>query len=188
MTLEDADIKTYYTQGNAGGSDGSAAQGDPDGSLGGYRSSTEFTDDTEENLCDIFSLAEAVAGGTFYRCLAIRNTDDAEDLLNARIVFDSLPSSGDITIEMGTEAPGDGVTAAAVAADEETPPGGVVFVAATGKTTYADGYGINGGADMDLDFGDNVYLWFKITLSADCERVNTALANGTIEFRVDGVS
>lgn len=189
MTLIDAEIKHYYTQGNIGGSDGSAAQADPDASLGGFRSTTEWVDNTEEKLWDIFTLAEATAGGTFYRAIAIRNTDGGGEVLkDARVVISELPSSADVTVQIGTEGPGDGVTAAAVAASETSAPPGVTFVAATGKTTYALGYGINDGADLNLGDGDNCYLWIKVTLAATTERINTALANGTLKFRVDGVN
>lgn len=186
--LTDGDIDYFYTQGNIGGSDGSAAQADPDGSLGGFRSTTEFVDNTEEKLCDIFSLAEADAGKTVYRCLAVRNVHASEHLVDARLVLANLPSSSDITIEVATHAPGDGTTAAAVAANETTAPAATSFVAASGKTVYADGYGINAGSDADLEDSHNCYIWFKITLAASTERINTALANGTINFRVDGVN
>ena len=188
MALADGDIDYFYTQGNVGGSDGSAAQADPDGSLGGYRSTTEFVDATEEKLADIFSLAEASTGITVYRCIAVRNVNASEHLLDARLVISELPSSSDITVEVGCEAPGDGTTAAAVAADEESAPGGVSFVSASGKATYATGYGINAGSDLDLEDSHNCYIWFKITLAADCERVNTSLGNGTIKFRIDGAN
>lgn len=188
MALAAADIKTYLTQGNVSGSDGSDPQPDPDDSLGGYRSSTLFVSNAEENLYDIFSLAEATAGGTYYRCVMVRNTHASEDLLNARLVIAELPSSSDLTVQVGTEYLNDGTSPAAVAASETIAPGGVVFVAASGKADYDNGYGINGGADADLDHIENVAVWIKLTIAADCERVNSVLGNGTLKFRIDGAN
>lgn len=70
MSVQDTDIKYYLTGATSDG----GTQTDPNSSLGNYRSSTEMTSGSLNNLFDDISSAEATAGDTEYRCICVKNT------------------------------------------------------------------------------------------------------------------
>ena len=79
MAIVEGDLDRYLT---GAGSDG-GAQASPAASLGSYRSSTEITDNTDNNLFDDVSGAEATAGDTEYRCICFKNNHGSLELQNA---------------------------------------------------------------------------------------------------------
>ena len=101
MAIVASDLKKYLT---GAGSDG-GAQADPNASFGGYRSSTEITDNTDNNLFDDVSGAEASAGDTEYRCICLKNTHGSLSLQNAKVWVSTDEANADTTISIAVEVP-----------------------------------------------------------------------------------
>lgn len=145
----------------------SGAQNDPTDSLGKWISTTQYTDDTLENIFRSFTLAE-MASGTFYHSIGIINTD-AEDLIDARVYVNpgtlSLPTG--VTFSIGMSSPLDlRTTAMLEIADNSTAPAGVSFTAITSTTNWATGIKLNGGSDDDLSNLDQAQLWVRMVMSS----------------------
>ena len=116
----DTDIKIYLT---GAGSDG-GAQTDPAASLGNFRSSTEFVNDSDLNLFPRITAAQAAAGYTAYLALCLKNengggTPDA-DGLNFKVWF--YEPAGTLTTA-GYAASGAVTVALTSAADFDTSGG-----------------------------------------------------------------
>ncbi len=82
MTLAITDIGVYLTT-LAGAQGSSVAQGDPTASRGKYASTTPLTSGLAGALFNEVSAAQAGAGYTDYRCVAVRNLSAADSMLNA---------------------------------------------------------------------------------------------------------
>ena len=170
MAITSAELKKYLT---GAGSDG-GAQASADASLGGYRSSTEITSASDNNLFDDVSGAEATAGHTDYRCLVFKNTDGALDLTTAKVYVSSDDSNSDTTYSLCLERPQTSLTAgnAQTIANEGTAPDltnatyhtGGAWVVSTSCADFANGLAV-GALDStgtaDLGAGELIYVWIK---------------------------
>jgi hypothetical protein len=188
MAIVAADLKKYFTQGG-GSSDGGAA-GSAAVSLGGYRGSGEITDNTDNNLFDDVSGAEASAGDTEYRCLCIKNTHGSLALQSAKVFVSTDEANADTAISIAVEVPaGDASTGSAQSvANESTAPtvnaGNVSnWVASATANSYANGIAINiNGHSADLASGNIVFVWVRRVISA-----SAAAASGIgLTIRVGG--
>ena len=160
-------------------SDG-AAQADPDASFGGYRSATTITDDTDNNLFDDVSGAEASAGDTEYRCLVIQNKHAALELTDAKIYLQDADIGGTNVLSFAVEVPetanltnGDAQTIA----NESTVPSSINTTNHNGvgsgvsdwstATSYAAGVAVNlGGHDVNLGVDELVFVWVRRVIDA----------------------
>ncbi|MCK9325574.1 MAG: hypothetical protein M0P69_08740 [Bacteroidales bacterium] len=164
MAIVAADIKKYLT----GASSDGGTQSDPDASLGGFRSSTVITDDSDNNIFDDVSGAEASAGDTEYRCICLKNEHDTLELQNAKVYMaDSDIGSGNtlsFAVEVpaaGSETNGSAQTAVANEATAPTVNSGNVSDWST-VTTFAGGVALNINAhDANLGVDEIVYVWIK---------------------------
>jgi hypothetical protein len=168
MGVTAADIKWYLT----GASSDGGAQADPDAALGNYRSSTEITNDSIENLFDNVTGSEATSGDIEHRCICVKNENgSSENWYNVKFFIQTNTPSGDSSIEFAVEAPEDGNSngSAQTIGDESTAPTvGTGSVSAWDSgTTYDDGVGVNQGAhDANLDAGELIFLWLKRSISS----------------------
>lgn len=185
MAIVASDIKKYLT---GAGSDG-GAQADPNASLGAFRSSTEVTDDTDNNLFDDVSGAEASAGDTEYRCICLKNTHGSLELTTAKIFMQDANIGAGNTLSFAVEVPAAGSetngTAQAAVANEGTAPtvnAGNVSNWSTG-TDYAGGVALNINAhDANLGVGEIVYVWIRRVIGA-----SAAAASGVnFTIRIQG--
>lgn len=180
MAITASDLKSYFTQGG-GSSDGGAA-GSAATSLGGYRGSTEITTNTDNNLFDDVSGAEASAGDTEYRCLCIKNTHGSLSLQSAKVYVPTLAVGAGQTISIAVEVPtGNASTGNAQSvANESTAPavnsGNVSnWAEASTIATLANGIPINiNGHSADLAAGQIVFVWIKRVVSAGAAAISGA--------------
>ena len=150
-------------------------QPDPNASLGGNRSLTEWVNATKNGLFDAITAAEGLNGENEYRSIIIQNKHATLTLMNARVWIELQPDGGRATeesIQIATEA----VVTNAIQTiiNENTAPTAVSFSA---PTDYATG----------LDLGDivpdgEIGLWFKRVVPADVE----AILNAGFGIRIQG--
>lgn len=170
MAIVAGDLDKYLT---GAVSDG-GAQADPDASLGGYRSSTEITDSSDNNLFDDVSGAEASAGDTEYRCICIKNAHGSLELQNAKVYLQEAVVGSGNSIEFAVETPetanltdGDAQT---VVNESTAPTVNTTDHNGTGSgisnwstaSDYAGGVPVSQGAhDGNLGVGELIFVWIK---------------------------
>lgn len=185
MGVAAADIKWYLT---GAASDG-GAQADPDASFGGFRSSTEITDNSIENMFDNVSGAEASAGDTEYRCFCIKNTNGVSSWYNVKAFIQTNTPSGDSDIYFAVEAPagvgGDTAGSCQLIVNESSAPtvGTGNCSAWSQAANYAAGVGVNQGAhDANLDAGEIIFVWLKRVIASSA----AAYDNDSVVMRAQG--
>lgn len=118
----------------------SMSQPDPNNSLGGFVSTTDWNGGSPHDLFDPISGAENASGHTDYRCLYVCNTNSTLTWFNVRVYFVSqVPGGANLAIGVDTNParPLNSTTLQAVViANETTAPTGVTFSA---PTSYATG-------------------------------------------------
>lgn len=171
MALAPEDIKIHLsnpslTEGMGG------TQPDPNDSLGGFVATTEIVDATLHNLFDVITGDENAAEAVDYRCLFVRNSSNTNVLVDAKLwVAGQVAGGADAAIGLdpaGAVAEDSDTAQAAVAADENTAPSGVVF---STPTTKADGLSVG-----DLAPGEVCAVWVRRT------------ATDSAAFDLDGVT
>jgi hypothetical protein len=95
MTLQNDDIKLFYS--------GGGSNNDPDSSIGGAISNYVLS---SNRIFDNVSAAQNTAGYTDYRCVYFNNINSTDTLLNAGIYVDSQVSGG-ASITIGIEVNND---------------------------------------------------------------------------------
>lgn len=175
MAIVSGDLDYFLT---GAVSDG-AAQSDPDASLGGYRSSTEITSASDNNLFDDVGGAEASAGDTEYRCFVIKNSHGSLALTAAKVFVETDDGNSDTTMSLALERPatanatdGDAQTVA----NESTVPASINTTDHNGTgsgvtdwaefstiASYANGVSVDVGdfADGELDVGELIFVWVR---------------------------
>jgi len=133
---------------------GGAANSDPAASLGGAKSSVQFTPNA---IFDDVSSAEAASGDAEYRCFYVHNAHATLTLLGAKIWIQSQTSSADTDIAIALGGEGLNGTAETVGA-EGTAPTGETF---SQPTSFAGGLTIG-----DLAPGDHYPIWIRRTVNA----------------------
>jgi len=176
MSIPDADFKSWNTSGNATGSDGGAAQNNPDDSRGGWRSNSEMSL-TIGNLFEIYTQAQLTAS-TRYRCIALTNANVTGVRAAAKMIVESLSAlKSGLTVTFGMMT-NDTSTVAPVCTDT-TAPAGITFFTpfqSTGNDTsdYEQATArplgpLNTDSDGStlIDFDDDkvIFLYIKIVAS-----------------------
>lgn len=176
MAIVEGDLDRYLT---GAGSDG-GAQSSPDAALGGYRSSTEITDSTDNNLFDDVSGAEATAGDTEYRCICFKNNHGSLELQNAKVFLSDSNIGAGNTLSFAVEVPATANLtngAAQTIANESTAPSSINTTNHNGSgsgvsdwstaTTYSGGVAVNiGGHDANLGVGEIIFVWLRRVIGA----------------------
>jgi hypothetical protein len=149
LSIVASDIK-YRLSGGSGNTT-------PDASLGGAKSSTAITDNTDNNLFDDVSGNEHTAGDTEYRCIYIHNNHGSLTLTSA-VVWVQSPTSGaddEIAIGVGTAAVNG---TEQTVADDSSAPSGVSFSAPASRAA--------GLALGDIPAGQHKAVWIRRIVSA----------------------
>lgn len=133
---------------------GGAANSDPAASLGGAKSSVQFTANA---IFDDVSSAEAAAGDAEYRCFYVHNAHATLTLQGAKIWIQSQTSSSDTDIAIALGGEGLNGTAETVA-NEGTAPSGESF---SQPASFAAGLTIG-----DLAPGEHYPVWIRRTVNA----------------------
>jgi len=189
MAIAASDLKKYYTQGG-GSSDGGAA-GSAAVSLGGYRGSGEITDNTDNNLFDDITGAQAAAGHTDYRCFAFKNAHGSLALQGAKVWISTDEANADTAISIAVEVPtGDASTGTAQSVVSETTAptvnaGNVSnWVASATADSYANGIAVNiNGHSADMAAGNIVLVWVRRVVSAGAAAASAV--NFTVRLQGD---
>ena len=118
--------KLSITTGSAGNS---AAQGNPNASLGKYISTTQLSGTSLNNLFDNVTGAENTAGTTDYRCVFVHNSNSANTLQSAVVYLSGGDPAGGATVTIAVDniaasAIGSSSAQAALIASETTAPSG----------------------------------------------------------------
>ncbi len=150
MSIAASDIK-YRLSGGSGNTD-------PNAALGGVKSSTAITDNTDNNLFDDVTGNEHTAGDIEYRCIYIHNNHGSLTLTSAVVWIqsDTTGADSDISIGVGTAAVNG---TEQTVADESTAPSGVSFSDAA--TSRAAGLALG-----DIPFGQHKAVWIRRTITA----------------------
>lgn len=125
MPIADTDISTYLT--------GGAANADPNLSLGGAKSSVEWTGGTLHDLFDKITGDENAASEDEYRCIVVQN-DHATLTAELVGVYIDSQTAGGATLALAVADEAKNVAPESVA-DEDTAPVGPVFSAPTTPAT-----------------------------------------------------
>lgn len=133
---------------------GGAANSDPAASLGGAKSSVQFTANA---IFDDVSSAEAAAGDAEYRCIYVHNAHATLTLQGAKIWIQSQTSSSDTDIAIALGGEGLNGTAETVA-NEGSAPSGESF---SQPASFAAGLTIG-----DLAPGEHYPVWVRRTINA----------------------
>lgn len=145
MAIVTTDISTYLS--------GGGANSDPNASIGGAKSSTEWNGGTLHDLFDIITGDENAAETVDYRCIYLQNDHGSltwEDV----VAWISAQTAGGADLAIGLDPAGIDGTAASPA-DEETAPAGVTFSTPTSKET-----GLSIG---DMAAGEYQAIWLRRT-------------------------
>lgn len=164
MAIAASDINTYLS--------GGAANSDPDASLGGAKSSVEWTGGSLHDLFDAVSGDENAESDVEYRCVYYQN-DHATLTTSAGKLYISSETASGADLAIGLDPAGASATATTIA-DEDTAPAGVTF---TSPTTKAAGITM-----PDLAPGAYIGVWFRRTAA------NTAAIDNdgaTVRFSFD---
>lgn len=165
MAIASTDIKFFLS--------GGSANGNPDASIGGAISATEFVDNTLNNLFSKIIGDESAAGHIEYRCLYVKNTHATLTLEIPKFYLDAKAGSPDTTFEIGVGAAAKNATESAIGNDK-TAPSGVTFAAPEVKAA--------GLSLPNLAPGDAQAIWFKYIIAAGASAFN----NDGITFNVAG--
>lgn len=137
---------------------GGASNTDPNASLGGAKSSTQVTDNTDNNLFDDVTGAEHTAGDIEYRAIYVHNAHGSLTLTSAVVWInsDTTGADSDLSIAVGTAAVNG---TEQTVANESTAPSGVTWSdAAVSRAT-----GLSLG---DLPTGQHKAVWLRRTITA----------------------
>jgi len=162
---------------------GGAGETQPDDSLGGGKSGTSITSATDNNVFDDVTGAEASAGDTEYRAIAVINEDATEDWTSVVLWITSETGSPSTAIDLAGETPaGDSIQ---TIADESTAPTGVSF---THPTTKGAGIDMTGQAEATgtLAAAGGVGSWCGIWLRRVVSSGATGYSADSCTIRCEG--
>lgn len=129
MVVLSTDIEMRFAE--TAGTTGNTNVGTAPTSLGGYLSTTQIVGATLHNLFEVLGGADNAASAVHYRCFFVLN-DNATDTWTAvdTFIFDQVDSGASISIGLdpaGVVAKGLASVQAAIIANEDVAPAGVVF-------------------------------------------------------------
>jgi len=160
-----------------GSAGNSAAQGDPNASLGKYISTTQLADATLNALFDDVTGDENAASTVDYRCVFIHNSHATLTLIGPKLWVSSEVAGGtNVAIGLDTTAAsavGASSAQALQIANETTAPAGVSFSTPTSK-----GAGLSVG---DIGPGQVKAFWVRRTATN-----SAALSNDGATFSIEG--
>ena len=179
-----------------GASSNGGSQADPNAALGNYRSSTTITDNTDNNLFDDVSGAEATTGDTEYRCFAIQNKHASLELQDAKVYMQDAVIGGTNVLSFAVETPatanltngnaqtvGNESTAPTVNTTAHNGTGSGISDWSTG-TDYAGGVAVNIGAhDANLGVDEVIFVWVKRVIASSASAASAV--NFTIRIEGD---
>ena len=143
---------------------GGSSNSDVNASLGGAKSSTEVTDNSDNNLFDDVSGTESNAGDTEYRCLYVHNGHGSLTAQNTRIYISQDPAGSGDTWAIALDGVGLNATAEGPVANENTAPSGESF---TSPTDYAGGLSMG-----NIPAGQHYAFWIRRTITAGTGAAN----------------
>ena len=147
----------YSTQSGSAGN--TTAQSNPNNSLGGYMSTTQWTGGTLNDLFSDITGDENADLQVDYRCIFLQNTNGTLTLLSPVLWIASEVAGGaDIALGMdptAASAIGTSSAQAVTVANSLTAPSGVTF---SSPTTFSGGISMG-----NLPAGQCVAFWFKRT-------------------------
>ncbi len=152
---------------------GGASNTNPNLSLGGAISTTQFLNKAQDNIFADVQGGEAAAGSIKYRCLYVKNNNATLTMQNTVFFVNVNTLSTDDTIRIGIGTSGLNGTEQTIA-DENTAPIGVSFSAPT-----TNGSGLSLG---NIPPGQTWALWFQRIVSGP---VATVYFGNTFLFEID---
>lgn len=148
--------------------------------LGGAITTTESASGVTGNIFDTFSGAETLAGGTYYACVYVKNTNGTQAAQVVKMLIDSETDHDGVNVSLGLGVAGLNTEEPSIA-DENTAPAGVTF-GDTDTTTSG-----SATADNELDLGTipaNQYqaVWVRVVIGASTTAKTGYTANFKINF------
>lgn len=160
MTLQGTDIAVMLTT-TAGAAGSSLAQPTPALSLGKYASTTAVVSGQIGAVFATVTAAQATAGYTSYRCIAVRNLSATDPMTNASIFLADVAGGGDYAVGLdpvGIVAYNSAGAQAASIGAVTTAPAGVTFSAPTSAAVLAIG---------TMAIGTVQLVWIRQTVGAN---------------------
>lgn len=135
MAIVDTDLKWKYSINTGPGN--STAQGNPNDSIGGFMSSTEWTGGTLHDLFDVITGDENAASDTEYRLVFVHNTHGSLTLQTPKLwLFAETAGGANAALALDGTGVVSATSASAQAervANENTAPSGETFSSPTTK-------------------------------------------------------
>ncbi len=153
---------------------GGTGETDPNAWLGGVRSTTQVTDNSDNNLFADVSGAEASAGSTKFRCIYYENAHGSLTLQAAFLWIETNTTSADDTIRIGLDLVGLNGTADTIADEDTAPSPAVTFSTAANK-----GAGLSLGNVPTLQ---HYAFWIERVVDA----ASSALAANSFVLEIEG--
>ena len=171
-------FKLSIKTGSAGNS---AAQADPNASLGKYISTTQLSGTALNNLFDDVSGAENTAGTTDYRCFFVHNSNSSNALESAVVYLSGGDPAGGATVTIAVDdtaasAIGSSSAQAQTAASETSPGSGVTSLSYSAPSSAGSGLSLG-----DIPAGYCKAVWVKRVTSSV-----SAVSAETVPFAVSG--
>ncbi len=142
--------------------------------LGGIISNTQVTDNTDNNLFEDVTGAEASAGNIDYKGIYVNNAHGSLTLQNAVIWIESNTTSVDTAVRIGLDLAGKDATMDTIVNKDTAPDPAVTFSTAANK---------GAGLDLtDLASGENFGIWVERDVDPGASAVNA----DTFELKVEG--
>jgi hypothetical protein len=161
MPITGGQLKLYLT--------GGVSNNDPDLSLGGVISTTEFQNNTLENLFSSIPPQEALVGSVKYRALDLKNTSGLtayDGILYVHTETTSTYTSIDVGIDTGTQT----------IADEDTAPSSPAI-------SFSHPLSLAAGISLgDVVAGGTKRIWFRRTVAAGATSLASDLGAILISF------
>lgn len=161
MPITGSQLKLYLT--------GGVSNNDPDLSLGGVTSTTEFQNNVLENLFASIPPQEALVGSVKYRAIDLKNTSALlayDGILYINGETTSTYTKIDIGIDSGTQT----------IADEDTAPASPA-ITFSHPLSFATGLSLG-----NVAAGGKVRLWFRRTVTAGATSLASDSGNILISF------
>lgn len=163
MPIEPSDLVWYLS--------GGESNTDPDDSLGGEISTTQWTGGTAHDLFDVITAEQNESEVVDYRCVYVVNEHGSLTLQGSEVWFQSIVSGG-ANIALGLDDAGVDGTATTIA-NENTAPSNVSF-----STPESQGAAVAIG---DIPAGQHIAIWFRRTATD-----SAAASNDGATVRVSG--
>lgn len=148
--------------------------------LGGEITTSESASGITGNIFDTFSGAETSAGGTFYACLYLKNTNASQLATTLSVYINSETAHAGVNVSLALGIGGVNTNEAAIP-NETTAPAGITF-SDTDTTSSGDAVADVALAFPNLNFGEYHGFWVRMTIDPATAAKTGYVANIKVDY------